>query len=68
MYGISAFILDYQQYIYIPNRYILCRWRRKKIGYRLLIDNAIEGKDIEIWGDKTRKKIWFTSKILPDDV
>lgn len=22
--------LDYQQYIYIPNRYILCRWRRKK--------------------------------------
>ena len=28
----------------------------RKIGYRLLIDKAISGEQIEIWGDKTRKK------------
>uniref|UniRef100_UPI0040289A6A GDP-mannose 4,6-dehydratase n=1 Tax=Eshraghiella crossota TaxID=45851 RepID=UPI0040289A6A len=28
----------------------------RKIGYRLLIDKAIKGEDIEIWGDKNRKK------------
>jgi UDP-glucose 4-epimerase len=27
-----------------------------KIGYRIIIDNAIQGKDIEVWGDPTRKK------------
>lgn len=57
MYGISAFIFRLPTiYLYSKTDTYFVDGEERKIGYRLLIDNAIEGKDIEIWGDKTRKK------------
>lgn len=57
MYGISAFIFRLPTiYLYSKTDIYFVDGEERKIGYRLLIDNAIEGKDIEIWGDKTRKK------------
>ncbi len=57
MYGLKSFIFR------LPTIYL---WSKideyyvdgqiRKIGYRKLIDQAINGETMEIWGDKSRKK------------
>lgn len=57
MYGIKNFIFRLPTiYLYSPIDHYYVDGISKKIGYRLLIDKAIAGDTIEIWGDKNRKK------------
>ena len=57
MYGIKNFIFRLPSiYMWSPIDHYYVDGVLRKIGYRLLIDNAIEGKDIEVWGDPTRVK------------
>lgn len=56
-YGIKAFIFRLPTiYLYKSNPYYYVNFKKKKLAYRVLIDNAINGSDIEMWGDPTRKK------------
>jgi len=57
MYGLKRFIFR------LPTIYLWSERDRyyvdgvsRKIGYRILIDKAIAGEDIEVWGDASRKK------------
>ena len=57
LYGIKKFIFRLPTiYLWsdIDNYYVDGKIR--KIGYRLLIDKAMRGETIELWGDKSRKK------------
>ena len=57
MYGIKNFIFRLPTiYMYSDRDQYFVNGKLKKIGYRLIIDNAIQGKDIEVWGDPSRKK------------
>lgn len=57
MYGLKAFIFRLPTiYLYSPIDYYYVDGVKHKIGYRVLIDNAINGKPIEVWGDPNRKK------------
>ena len=57
MYGLKRFILDCQQSIFIPLLiHFMLMEKERKIGYRLLIDKAIKGEPIEVWGDASRVK------------
>ena len=56
-YSLKAFIFRLPTiYLWsdIDNFYVDGKIR--KIGYRLLMDKAIAGEDIEVWGDPSRKK------------
>ena len=56
-YGIRRFILRFFTiYQYHPNPYHYANYIRKKMPYRTLIDKAIKGEPIEIWGDPKRAK------------
>lgn len=56
-YGIKRFILRLPTiYLYHPNPYYYVDGVPKWMGYRYLIDRAIHGKDIEIWGNPCSKK------------
>lgn len=56
-FGFSRFILRFFTiYQYHPNPYHFADGKRKMMPYRILIDNAINGKDIEVWGDPQRQK------------
>lgn len=57
MYGLKSFIFRLPSiYLYSPIDHYYVDGELNKIGYRILIDKAINGEPIEIWGDKTRKK------------
>ncbi|MCB6587667.1 NAD(P)-dependent oxidoreductase [bacterium 210702-DFI.5.13] len=57
MYGLKRFIFRLPTiYLWSPIDSYYVDGKIRKIGYRLLIDKAISGEQIEIWGDKTRKK------------
>lgn len=56
-FGISRFILRFfNVYMYHPNPYYLVDGIKRMISFRLLIDRAEKGEDIEVWGDPTRSK------------
>lgn len=57
MYGIKRFIFRLPTiYLYSPIDTFFVDGKEKKIGYRLLIDRAIAGEPIEVWGDSSRVK------------
>lgn len=57
MYGLKRFIFRLPTiYLWSPIDNYYVDGEIRKIGYRILIDRAISGEPIEIWGDKTRKK------------
>ena len=57
MYGIKRFIFRLPTiYLWSPIDHYYVDGKIRKIGYRILIDKAIAGEDIEVWGDSSRKK------------
>lgn len=57
MYGLKNFIFRLPTiYLYSPIDKYYVDGIEHKIGYRILIDKAINGEKIEVWGDKNRKK------------
>ena len=57
MYGIKRFVFRLPTiYLYSPIDHYYVDGQIRKIGYRILIDQAINGEDIEIWGDAKRVK------------
>lgn len=56
-YGFSRFILRFfNVYLYHPNSYYHVDGIKRMIAFRLLMDKAAKGEDIEVWGDPTRSK------------
>jgi UDP-glucose 4-epimerase len=57
MYGLKRFIFRLPTiYLYEKNDMYYVDGEIRKIGYRILIDKAIAGETIEVWGDATRVK------------
>lgn len=57
MYGLKRFIFRLPTiYLYSPIDYYYVDGVKHKIGYRTLIDKAIAGEPIQVWGDPKRKK------------
>lgn len=57
MYGLKNFIFRLPTiYLYSKNDRYYVDGVERKIGYRILIDRAIAGEPIEVWGDPNRKK------------
>lgn len=57
MYGLKSFIFRLPTiHIWSPIDHYYVDGEIRKIGYRSLIDKAIAGEDIEVWGDATRQK------------
>lgn len=57
MYGLKRFIFRLPTvYLWSPIDTYYVDGQIRKIGYRILIDKAVAGEPIEIWGDKSRKK------------
>lgn len=56
-YNISRFILRFFTiYQYHPNPYHYEDGIHKMMPYRILMERAMQGEDIEVWGDPTRTK------------
>jgi len=56
-HGIKRFIFRLPTiYAYHPNRFFYVNGIRKPIAYRYIIDQAISGSPIEIWGDPSLEK------------
>ena len=56
-YGIQRFELRFPTvYGYHPNPYFRVNGVKKKMGYRILMEKAIKGEPIEIWGDPSKAK------------
>lgn len=54
---IKHFILRFPTiYAFRETPYYYVNGIKKWLGYRLLIDNAVHGKDIEVWGDPNLRK------------
>ena len=57
MYGLKRFIFRLPTiYLWSPVDHYYVDGEIRKIGYRILIDKAINGEDIEVWGDASRQK------------
>lgn len=57
MYGLKRFIFRLPTiYLYSPVDTFYVDGVERKIGYRLLIDRAIAGEPIEVWGNSSRVK------------
>lgn len=57
MYGLKRFIFRLPTiYLWSPIDTFFVDGVKRKMGYRILIDKAMAGEPIEIWGDKSRKK------------
>ena len=57
MYGIKRFIFRLPTiYLYSPIDTYYVDGKIRRIGYRILIDKAINGEPIEVWGDSSRVK------------
>lgn len=56
-YNIKNFVFRLPTiYLFSPNDHYFVDGKLRKIGYRTLIDHAINSETIEVWGDPTRKK------------
>ena len=56
-YGFSRFVLRFfNVYMFHPNPYYYVDGIKRMVSYRLLMDQAKNGEDIEVWGDPTRSK------------
>lgn len=56
-YGIKMFIFRLPTiYLYKNNPYYYVNFEKEMLGYRILIDKAMKGEDIELWGDPTKSK------------
>lgn len=56
-YGFSRFILRLPTiYVYQPNPFYYVDGQQRWMGYRYLIDRAMKGKPIELWGDPSSEK------------
>lgn len=54
-YGLKRFVFRLPTiYMYTPNEFYCVNGQRKKMGFRHMIDQAIKGKDIEVWGDPSK--------------
>lgn len=54
-YGIKNFTFRLPNiYLYSPEKYYYVNGEKTPISYRYLIDKAINGEDIELWGDPTK--------------
>jgi len=57
MYGLKNFVFRLPTiYLWSPVDHYYVDGKIRKIGYRILIDKAIRGEDIEVWGDASRQK------------
>ncbi len=57
VYGIKNFIFRLPTiYLYSPNDSYYVDGVKRKVGYRIIIDRAIAGESIEVWGDASRVK------------
>lgn len=57
MYGLKKFVFRLPTiYLWSPIDNYYVDGEIRKIGYRILIDRAINGEDIEVWGDASRLK------------
>ena len=57
MYGIKNFIFRLPTiYLYSKNDKYFVNGKERKIGYRILIEKAMNGEEIEVWGDSKRVK------------
>ncbi|WP_448920218.1 NAD-dependent epimerase/dehydratase family protein [Eubacterium sp.] len=57
MFGIKTFVFRLPTiYLYSPIEHYYVDGKIRWIGYKLLINQAINGTDIEVWGDPNRKK------------
>ena len=57
MYGLKRFIFRLPTiYLYSPIDTFYVDGEKRKIGYRVLIDHAVKGEPIEVWGNPNRKK------------
>lgn len=66
-YGLKNFIFRLPTiYLYSPIENYYVDGLVRKIGYRILIDKAINGEEIEVWGDPNRKKDMIYVKDLCD--
>jgi UDP-glucose 4-epimerase len=56
-YKIKRFILRLPTiYAYHPNNYFYVNGDKKPIGYKFIINRAIRGEPVEVWGDPTKSK------------
>lgn len=56
-HGIKRFIIRMPTiYCYAPNPYFYVNGQKKWMAYRYLMDRAIKGQPIEVWGNPYRKK------------
>lgn len=56
-YGLKSFIFRLPTiYLYAKDRYYYHNGQKSTLWYRVLIDKAIAGEDLEVWGDPTRIK------------
>lgn len=56
-YGLKRFVLRFPTiYAYHPNPYFYVNGVKKWKAYRYLMDQAVKGNPIEIWGDPSRAK------------
>lgn len=56
-FGISRFILRFfNVYMFHPNPYYYVDGIKRMMSFRLLMDRAENGDDIEVWGDPSRSK------------
>lgn len=54
-YGIKRFIFRLPTiYMYTPNKYYCVNGEKRIMGFRHMIDQAMNGNDIEVWGDSSR--------------
>lgn len=57
MYGLKKFVFRLPTiYLWSPVDHYYVDGEIRKIGYRILIDKAMAGEDIEVWGDPSRVK------------
>ena len=56
-FGIDYFVLRfYTIYMYHPNPFHYADYKRRMMPYRMLMDRAMKGLPIEIWGDPSKAK------------
>lgn len=56
-YGIQRFILRLPTiYVYHPDPYYHVNGIKRMMGYRFIMEQALKGKPIEVWGNPQRKK------------
>jgi UDP-glucose 4-epimerase len=65
-YDINRFILRLPTiYVYHPDPFYYVNGEKKWIGYRYLINQAIQGKNIELWGNpESRKEIVYVKDFV----